>query len=478
MSIIFYISILISFLIGGIIAWLYASRKLAKSVSENELLAEKNNQLITDLQEIGLKLEKANEIANEYRSDREKVEIEKAKLESDFKNLTIKIEEQNQWKVDLLKAQEHIGKLDNERVRLEENLNAERIRINEQQENFKTQKEQLKSEFKNLANEILKDQSSNFASQSKKDIGDLIEPMKEKIEQFKKQVSDAYKEDERERYSLKNEIKSLLDLNKNLSEEAQNLSRALKGDNKTQGDWGEMILDTILENSGLTKGREYFLQQSITDDDNKRFRPDVIVQYPGNRCIIIDSKVSLKNYEAYINAKDEAERKIQLKAHIDSIKKHIKDLGSKNYQTVFKDCDSPEFVMMFLPIEPAYLIAVQNDAELWNNAYKKQILLISPTNLIAALRMIEELWEHDKQNKNVLKIAEESGKLVDKFIGFLDDFDKVGDYLKKSGDAFEKARNKIKDGRGNIVGKAKLISELGANTKKAIPQHYIEFDEE
>ncbi len=392
--------------------------------------------------------------------------------------MTIKIEEQNQWKVDLLKAQEHIGKLDNERVRLEENLNAERIRINEQQENFKTQKEQLKSEFKNLANEILKDQSSNFASQSKKDIGDLIEPMKEKIEQFKKQVSDAYKEDERERYSLKNEIKSLLDLNKNLSEEAQNLSRALKGDNKTQGDWGEMILDTILENSGLTKGREYFLQQSITDDDNKRFRPDVIVQYPGNRCIIIDSKVSLKNYEAYINAKDEAERKIQLKAHIDSIKKHIKDLGSKNYQTVFKDCDSPEFVMMFLPIEPAYLIAVQNDAELWNNAYKKQILLISPTNLIAALRMIEELWEHDKQNKNVLKIAEESGKLVDKFIGFLDDFDKVGDYLKKSGDAFEKARNKIKDGRGNIVGKAKLISELGANTKKAIPQHYIEFDEE
>ena len=239
-----------------------------------------------------------------------------------------------------------------------------------------------------------------------------------------------------------------------------------------------MILENILENSGLSKGREYFLQQSMSSEDNKRLRPDVIVKYPGKRCIVIDSKVSLKNYEAYVNAKNTEEQKIQLKAHIESIKKHIKELSAKNYQSLFKDCKSPEFVMMFLPIEPAYLLAVQNDAELWNNAYQKQILLISPTNLIAALRMIAELWGHDKQNKNVLKIAEESGKLVDKFVGFLEDFDKIGEHLKKSEDAFDKARNKLKDGNGNLVGKAQLITKLGANTKKTLPQQYLEPNED
>ncbi len=459
----FDILIILSFLLGGLIAW-FLSLKSVKRLKMN------NDELLERLKLDEIQVAELNRI-------QQSVVVKKAELEIELKLNKQKILEQEEYKNKLLKAQDLIQQMENDRIRLEENYKAEKEKLEVLQNDFKTQKEQLKNEFRVVANEILESNSSKFAEQSKKNIGDLIKPMKEKIEQFEKQVTDAYREDERERFSLKNELKNLTELNNNLSEEARNLALALKGDSKTQGDWGEMILENILEKSGLTKGREYFVQHDVTTDNNKHYRPDVVVKYPGNRCVIIDSKVSLKSYEAYTSSDNVEKQKLHLKAHIDSVKKHIKELSAKNYQSIMDNCASPDFVMMFLPIEPAYMLAVQNEPELWSNAYDKQILLISPTNLIAALRMIAELWEHDKQNKNVMKIAEESGKLVDKFIGFLDDFDKVGDYLRKSEDAFEKAKKKIKDGSGNLVGKAKLISKLGATAKKTLPQNYLIDDE-
>ncbi len=464
-------------LVGASVVYLVFSKKILEFKTSLINLEEKNNNLIKENSILSERLQKADNKLNTAKEEIEQLKIASGKQNANIEYLTEKISEQKVWYSELEKAKEAIAAMETEKARLEENLNAERKKLEEQISSFKEQREQLKTEFKNLANEIIKEQSSEFAIQSKRDISTLIDPMKEKIEQFKKQVTDAYKDDERERYSLKNEIKNLLDLNKNLSEEARNLSLALKGDNKTQGDWGEMILENILENSGLTKGREYFLQQSVTTEDNKRYRPDVVVKYPGNRCVVIDSKVSLKSYEQYVNANTNEDRNLALKAHIDSVKRHIKELSAKNYQELFSDCKSPDFVMMFLPIEPAYLVAVQNEPDLWNNAYQRQILLISPTNLIAALRMIAELWEHDKQNKNVLKIAEESGKLVDKFIGFLDDFDKVGEHLRKSSEIFTKARSKIKGGRGNLVDKIELINKLGAKAQKSIPQSYLELED-
>lgn len=462
---------------GAAIVYFITSKKIFNLQSINSSLEEKNKINLEDKNSVIQQLDLSEKALETAKSEIENLKITQGELRTRIELLSEKITEQNKWYDELNIAKTTISKMDAEKARLEENISSEKQKLEEQLQSFKEQKEQLKTEFKNLANEIIKEQSKDFAIKSKKDISLLIDPMKEKIEQFKKQVSDAYNDDEKERYSLKNEIKNLLDLNKNLSKEAHNLSLALKGDNKAQGDWGEMILESILENSGLTKGREYFLQQSVTTEENKRFRPDVVVKYPGNRCVVIDSKVSLKSYEHYVNAATIEEKSIALKSHIDSVKRHIKELSAKNYQELFKDCKSPDFVMMFLPIEPAYISAVQNDPELWNNAYQNQILLISPTNLIAALRMIAELWEHDKQNKNVLKIAEESGKLVDKFVGFLEDFDKIGEHLRKSDEIFVKARNKIKGGRGNLIDKIELINKLGAKAQKSIPQSYLELED-
>lgn len=467
-----------TFLLGLFIAWLFFNNQNKKVSKQLTLLDKENEQLESKLRNNLDTISTLDSNIAQVRIDKENIALSNVGLETELRLLNQQLEQQKGISEELERIKDQASLMKNEQVRLEENLNAEKSKLKDQQELFSIQKEKLKEEFRNLANDIFEAKSSTFSNQSKKDIGDLLEPMKEKIEQFKKQVSDAYKDDERERFSLKNEIKNLLDLNQNLSEEARNLSLALKGDNKAQGDWGEMILESILENSGLSKGREYFIQQSFTNEDNLRFRPDVIIKYPGERCVVIDSKVSLKNYDSYVNASNIKDQAKYLKLHIESIKKHIQDLNNKNYQTLFKDCNSPDFVMMFMPIEPAYLLAVQNDPDLWNNAYRKHILLISPTNLIAALRMIAELWEHDKQNKNVMQIAEESGKLVDKFVGFLADFEKVGDHLRKSDDAFISAKKKIKDGNGNLISKIQLIKDLGAKAKKSLPENYIDTDDE
>jgi DNA recombination protein RmuC len=349
---------------------------------------------------------------------------------------------------------------------LEEKLMEHRKEIEDLQARFTI-------EFKNLASEILEEKSKKFTEQNKINLNDILKPLGEKIKDFEKKVEEVYDKESQQRFSLKEEVKRLAELNQQVSKEANNLTKALKGESKSQGIWGEIILESILEKSGLVKDREYFMQESFKNENEKRQQPDVILNYPGNRSIVIDSKVSLTAYERYVSDEDDSRRELALKDHLISVRKHIQELGSKNYQDMYQ-LNSLDFVMMFLPVEPAYMLAIQADPELWQYAYDKRILLISPTNLIAALKLVVSLWRQEYQNKNALEIARRSGELYDKFVGLMEDLTDVGHKLKQTQKSYEASMNKLSLGRGSLVKRAQDLKELGVKTKKEMPQNVLD----
>ncbi len=349
---------------------------------------------------------------------------------------------------------------------LEEKLLVHKKEIEDLQDRFTI-------EFKNLANEILEEKSKRFTEQNKINLNDILKPLSEKIKDFEKKVEEVYDKESQQRYSLKEEVKRLAELNQQVSKEANNLTKALKGESKSQGIWGEIILESILEKSGLVKDREYLIQESFKNDNEKRQQPDVILNYPGNRSIVIDSKVSLTAYERYVSAEDDSHRESALKEHLLSVRKHIQELSSKNYQDMYQ-LNSLDFVMMFLPVEPAYMLAIQADSEIWQYAYDRRILLISPTNLIAALKLVVSLWQQEYQNKNALEIARRSGELYDKFVGLMEDLVDVGHKLKQTQKSYEASMNKLSLGRGSLVKRAQDLKELGIKTKKDIPQNVLD----
>ena len=293
--------------------------------------------------------------------------------------------------------------------RISEYSNLE-IKLAEQQANLEKIQDKFRNEFRNLANEILEEKTMKFTEQNKVKLDEILKPLGERIREFEKKVDETYDKESKQRFSLEREIKNLAELNQQISKEASNLTNALKGQAKTRGNWGEIILESILEKSGLTRDREFFVQQSYTNEQGRRLQPDVIVAYPGERNVVIDSKVSLVAYERYASAETREEQELAARDHLLSVRNHIADLSSKNYQDIYT-LKSLDFVMLFMPIEPAYMLAVQYDPNLWNYAYEKRILLISPTNLIAALRMISNLWRVEYQNKNAMEIARQSGDL-------------------------------------------------------------------
>jgi len=347
---------------------------------------------------------------------------------------------------------------------LKEKLEDQKAEISKLQDRFRV-------EFKNLANEILEEKSKKFTEQNRSNIDQLLKPLGEKIRDFEKKIGDTYDKEAQQRFSLKEEVKRLAELNKKISEDAENLTRALKGDSKSQGNWGEMILESILERSGLSKDREYVVQPSFQGDDGHRRQPDVVVSYPGNRSVIIDAKVSLTAYERMVDASSPELTEKYLKEHLSSIRNHVTELSNKNYLDIYQ-VQSLDFIMMFLPVEPAYLLAIKEDPEIWNYAYDRRILLISPTNLLAALKMIASLWRQEYQNKNALEIARQSGDLLDKFYALLSDLNDIGSRLKLTQKSYDDAINKLSEGKGNLIRRAQRIQELGAKTKKNLPDGF------
>ncbi|MBS0000713.1 MAG: DNA recombination protein RmuC [Cyclobacteriaceae bacterium] len=346
-------------------------------------------------------------------------------------------------------------------------------------EKLETQKKEVERlqekftvEFKNLANEILEEKSKKFTDQNKLNLGEILNPLKEKIMEFEKKVELTNKENIERNTSLKEQIISLKELNLKITKDAENLTRALKGESKTQGSWGEFILESILEKSGLIKGREYFVQESFSTETG-RLQPDVIIKLPDQKNIIIDSKVSLVAYEKYCSAEDDIDRPRLLQDHIISVRKHTRELSLKNYQQLY-DIGSLDFVLLFMPIEPAFGLAVQHDDQLFVDAYEKNIVIVSPTTLIATLRTISSIWRQEYQNRNAMEIARQGGMLYDKFKLFTDDLVKVGDNLELTRKSYAAAMNKLSEGKDNLIRKTERLKELGAKVSKNMDQRLLD----
>lgn len=348
-------------------------------------------------------------------------------------------------------------------------------RLQNQKRDMEEMKNQSQLEFQNLANKILEEKSQKFTQSNRENMESLLKPLGENLDQFRKKVEETYDKESKQRFSLEDRVKELIELNNRLSQEANNLTRALKGDSKKMGNWGEIILESILEQSGLQKNREYVVQESLKDEEGKELRPDVLVFLPEERTIILDSKVSLTAYDRYVAAETREEQQEALRQHIQSMKTHIDELSRKKYEKLARSLD---FVMMFVPIEPAYLVAIQEDRELWAYAYQKRVLLISPTNLVAALKLVADLWKRESQSRNAIEIAKQGERLLDKFIGFAESLEEVGKHINRSSDAYSDAIKKLRDGKGNLVDQAMKLKKLGIGSRKSLPNSLLSFDVE
>ena len=365
---------------------------------------------------------------------------------------------------------EDLTKKYSEMVAENRNLNQ---RLEEQRHEVEELNAKLTIEFQNIANSILDEKSKKFTEQNKSHLETILSPFKEKLEEFKKKVEDTYDKESRETISLREEVRKLTELNTRVSDEANSLTKALKGDTKTQGNWGEFVLEKILEMSGLEKDREYSTQFNSKNVNGDTIRPDVVVNLPDHKHIIIDSKVSLTAYEAFVRTDDEEERERLKKEHVASMKSHIKLLSEKNYQTG-EHFSSPDFVLMFVPIEPSFSVAVQSDQTLYNYAWEKRIVIVSPSTLLATLRTIASFWKQEKQNKNALEIARQGGALYDKFVGFAEDLTDVGRKMDSAKDSYRNAMSKLIEGRGNLVSGIEKLKTLGAKATKSIEKKLLD----
>ncbi len=387
-------------------------------------------------------------------------ELETKQLKEENEKLSA---EKERLQRDLMQANMHIASIDTE--------NAHLLKINQQKtEEVKEIQAKLSSEFENIANKILLHHSKEISAQNQENIGQLLTPLKEKIGQFERKVSETYDKEVRDKLSLQAEVKRLYELNQRISHEANNLTKALKGDVKKMGNWGEMILERVLEQSGLTEGREFRREVSDKNAEGKSIRPDVIIDLPDNKHLIIDSKLSLLAYDEYINAQTKEEKDAALKKQILSLREHIKGLHEKNYPSALS-INNPDFVLMFIPVEASFAIAVETDSDLFSFAWERKIVPVSPSTLLATLKTVSSIWKQENQTKNAREIARQSGALYDKLVGFVSDLQKIGANINSLQGNYNESMQKLKNGKGNLISRAEKMKELGAKTNKSIPDN-------
>ena len=482
--------IILAFAMGGVLAYfiLKSGSVSKKNYDELNTLFIKNQ---SDLENSGKKIEELNQnflsekeikqkqtdILNNLKNEFSKISAEHASLQNQFSEQK-EIHSQQTLQIEKLQNEkQNIFARNSELSAINENLKKS---LETQKEEIKKIQEEAKLQFENLANKILQDNSKKFAEQNQTNLKSILEPFQERIVELKNRVNEAYDKENKERFSLAEKVKELAELNQQISEDAKKLTRALKGEAKTQGNWGEMILESILEKSGLVKGREYFLEYQLTDENNKalysefsgkKMRPDAVVKYPDERNVIIDSKVSLTAFTELVDETDPDIYNIKLNKHLTSVKSHIVELSNKAYDDYGKSLD---FVMMFIPSEPAYIAAMQADQNLWNFAYERRILLLNPSNLITSLKLIADLWKREYQNRNSMEIAERGAKLYDKFVSFVENLEKIGKNIDQAKSSYTEAYKQLSEGRGNLVSQTLEMKKLGIKNKKELPQSLAE----
>lgn len=440
------ITLLFAFIIALALG-IYLGRILfsSKSSSDKKVLEERNNSLMLTIEQLkqqavnekGVLEKQITQIITErddLRTAKDALTVQLTKKETDFDNLMERMREQRKETEEL--------------------------------------REKFTKEFENLANKILEEKSNKFTEQNKENLKNILSPLQEKIHLFEKKVEDTHKESIDYHAALRQQILGLREMNEQMSRETLNLTKALKGDSKMQGNWGELILERVLEKSGLEKGREYEVQQSHTNEEGNRIQPDVVINLPDGKKMIVDSKVSLVAYERYVNEEDETLKTVHLKEHVGSIKRHVDQLSDKNYHDIYK-MESPDFVLLFIPIEPAFAIALNEDATLYNKAFERNIVIVTPSTLLATLRTIDSMWTNQKQQENAYEIARQAGALYDKFEGFVGDLIMVGKRMDEGKKAYEGAMNKLVNGRGNIITSIEKLKKMGAKAKKALPENIV-----
>lgn len=373
----------------------------------------------------------------------------------------------------LLEAEQQVSTLNAQIATLNTQLLQERQQSAEKLALLQSAREELSHQFKNLANDILEEKSKRFSEQNQQSLGQLLEPLKSRLQEFQGKVEQVYVQEGKDRSALAEQVRQLMELNKTVSQEANNLTRALKGSNKTQGNWGELILERVLETAGLRKGDEFDVQESHTTADGKRLQPDVVLHLPEDRHLVIDAKATLVAYEDYANAEDDKHREAALKRHLEAVRSHIKGLSDKNYQDLY-GLKSLDFVLMFVPIEPAFMLAVTHDRELFMDAWNKNVLLVSPSTLLFVVRTVASLWRQEAQNRNAQDIAKRGAELYDKLAGFVEDMESLGNRLGQAQKDYDGAISKLATGRGNLIRQAEMLKKLGVKPNKALPTPMVE----
>lgn len=439
--------IILAFIFGAVLAYFIVKSSSVSRKSHDELnqnFSQKEAEFNKVLAEISAENKSQNQKIAEQQELNFKQNTEIKELQND-KNQLIGLKSQ------LAAQNENLQKL-----------------LDSQKEEIAKMQEVAKTEFQNLANKILEEKTLKFTEQNQQNLKNILNPLQEKITDFEKKVENTHKESIDYHAALRQQIIGLKDLNLQMSKETVNLTKALKGDSKIQGNWGELVLERVLEKSGLEKGREYEIQKSFVTEEGNRVQPDVVINLPDGKKMIVDSKVSLTAYEKYINEDEEEQKSTFLKEHVNSLKRHVEQLGNKNYQHLY-EMESPDFVLLFIPIEPAFAIALNEDTQLYNKAFEKNIVIVTPSTLLATLRTIDSMWTNQKQQENAVEIARQAGALYDKFEGFVTDLVKIGKKMDEAKTEYEGAMNKLVDGKGNLITSVQKLKIMGAKAKKSLP---------